>query len=343
MRETGDYNFDLPPELIAQEPADRRDGARLLVVGDSLRDATFPDVCDVIPDGAVLVINDTKVLAARLRAQKETGGAVELLVVRPEMGHGEGEVWTCIARASKPMRPGQVLSLGPYSAEVLRGRDERGHIACRFSAPVVEVCDAIGEMPLPPYIRRADGSTEQDKDRYQTVFAKNPGAAAAPTAGLHFTEPVFQRLADKGVSVAPLTLHVGPGTFSPLIAGPLEGQRLHVERFEIPDATAGLTAGDRPVVAVGTTSLRALEASAQEGRVQAGPSQTDLFIKPGYRFQVVDHLITNFHLPESSLMVLVCAFAGYQRMMDAYRHAVAAGYRFYSYGDAMFLTQEKRS
>ncbi|MBT8492734.1 MAG: tRNA preQ1(34) S-adenosylmethionine ribosyltransferase-isomerase QueA [Deltaproteobacteria bacterium] len=342
MDRTSDYDFDLPAGLIAQQPADRRDASRLMVVGERLGDRHFGDVVEVIPDGAVLAINDTQVLAARLRARKETGGFVELVVLEP-VESGAERVWRCIARASKPMRPGQELNLegpGAYGARVVEGRDDRGHIICEFSAPVFEICAHIGDMPLPPYIRRAEGATDTDRERYQTVYADKPGAVAAPTAGLHFTDEIFEALAGRGVEVARLTLHVGAGTFSPLAQGRLAEQSLHVERFEIPESTAALVNSGRPVVAVGTTSLRALEAAGQGGTVVNGPSSTDLFIRPGYRFRVVKHLITNFHLPQSSLLVLVCAFAGYERMMAAYRHAVAAGYRFYSYGDAMFLSRE---
>jgi len=344
MHRTSDYHFDLPDAQIAQVPADRRDGSRLLVVGDrGLAHRSFADIVELVPADAVLVVNDTRVIAARLQARKATGGAVELFLVEP--AGDDDTMWRCLARASKPMRVGAVLDVLAGDrvcarAEVIGERDAHGHLVVRLSTPALELCREAGDMPLPPYIHRPAGSTPSDRDRYQTVYAAVPGAVAAPTAGLHFTPALLDELRTRGVEVAPLTLHVGPGTFAPVRTDDVEAHKLHFERYSIPDATAQLVSSGRPVVAVGTTSVRALEASARDdGAVRSGPGRTDLFIRPGYPFRVVDHLITNFHLPESTLLMLVAAFAGYRRVMEAYRQAVGAGYRFYSYGDSMFLSR----
>jgi len=348
MHRTSDYHFELPEAQIAQAPADRRDGSRLLVVGqDGLADGHFSDIVDQVPAEAVLVVNDTRVIAARLQARKATGGAVELFLVEPV--EDDEALWRCLARASKPIRVGAVLDVLAgervcASAEVTQERDEHGHIVVRLSQPALEVCREAGDMPLPPYIHRPGGSTPADLERYQTVYAAMPGAVAAPTAGLHFTSELLERLRARGIEVAPLTLHVGPGTFAPVRTEDVSAHKLHFERYSIPEATAALASSGRPVVAVGTTSVRALEASADDdGTVRAGSGRTDLFIRPGHHFRVVDHLITNFHLPESTLLMLVSAFAGYRRVMAAYRHAVATGYRFYSYGDSMFLSRMEDS
>lgn len=344
MERTSDYHFDLPEQQIAQQPAPTRDASRLLVVrGDQREDRSFADLVELLPKSSVLVVNDTQVIPARLMARKPTGGAVELVLVEPT---GEGALeWRCIAKASKPIRQGvelQVLEGEEVvaSAEVTAARDVHGHVTARFSIPALDVCTRAGAVPLPPYISREDGSKHEDRDRYQTVYAREPGAVAAPTAGLHFTDELLHAIRGRGIEVAALTLHVGPGTFAPVRAENIDEHRLHDERYTIPERTAELVRSGRPVVAVGTTSVRALEGSAQKyGRVEAGPGRTDIFIRPGFEFQVVDHLVTNFHLPESTLLMLVCAFAGYEPVLAAYRHAVASGYRFYSYGDAMYLSR----
>ncbi len=328
-----DFTFDLPDELIAQAPADRRDASRLLVVGEGdCRDRQFPDVVDHIPADAVVVLNDTKVRPARLRAHKQSGGAVELLVLEP----APGGLWRCLARSSKPLRPGMPLAIdgGGPTATVVEPRAPDGTVVVDIPGDIDAVLDAHGELPLPPYIARPDGITAADQDRYQTVYAREPGAVAAPTAGLHFTRALLDRLADRGCTLAYVTLHVGPGTFSPVRVDDLDDHVMHSERFEIPAETAALVDSGRPVVAVGTTSVRALEAAAA-----GAAGETNLFIRPGYSFRVVDHLVTNFHLPESTLLMLVCAFAGTDRILSAYRHAVAERYRFFSYGDAMFLSR----
>ncbi len=365
MDRKSDYQYELPPGQIAQAPADRRDGSRLLRVRpDGVDDLRFPAVVDLLPAGAVLVVNDTRVIPARLHARKDTGGEVELLLVEPgpptpavpplrgerepqtQTGERELEptIWRCLARASKPLRAGARLTVldrqgnGDREVVVVSGRGEGGVIEVDFGADLDGLLARCGEVPLPPYIERPGGATEADADRYQTVYAQVPGAVAAPTAGLHFTPELLAAVEARGATVARLTLHVGPGTFVPVRDDQLSSHRMHAERYHIPEATAALVGSGRPVVAVGTTAVRALEAAAQAtGRVAAGAGSTDLFIRPGFRFRVVDHLLTNFHLPGSTLLVLVCGFAGHARVMAAYRHAVAAGYRFYSYGDAMWL------
>jgi S-adenosylmethionine:tRNA ribosyltransferase-isomerase len=357
-----DYWFELPPAQIAQRPDPRRDGARLLhLAPGGPADRRFPDLIDLLPPASVLVINDTRVIPARVRAVRPTGGAVELLFVEPDAAHGP-TAWRCLARARRPLRAGQELRAGSTTLRIVRGRaaqerggsgsavalraaDHRDDTAITIDVPgdALAFLDDHGEVPLPPYIERA--ATDDDRERYQTVYARAPGAVAAPTAGLHFTTDALARLAAAGHTVARLTLHVGLGTFAPVRADDVREHRMHRERYEIPAETCALVASGRPVVAVGTTALRALEAAATgDRRVAAGPASTDLFIHPGtgHAFRAVDHLITNFHLPESTLLMLVCAFAGTERVLAAYRHAVAAGYRFFSYGDAMLVARARR-
>ncbi|MEZ4360141.1 MAG: tRNA preQ1(34) S-adenosylmethionine ribosyltransferase-isomerase QueA [Kofleriaceae bacterium] len=344
MFRPADYWFDLPPSQIAQAPSPTRDGARLLVVGErALQDRAFAELAAHLPEGAVLVVNDTKVIPARVHGVRPTGGAVELLFLEPT---GEtapaGAVWRCLAKASGPLRPGQTLACGDVTLTVAQGRAADGSLAVAVPGDALGFLDAHGELPLPHYIDRAP--EEVDRERYQTMFARAPGAVAAPTAGLHMTPAVAAALAARGVEVAALTLHVGWGTFAPIRAEDLREHRMHEERYVIPAATAALVASGRPVVALGTTALRALEAAAVAPRqVADGPGRTSLFIHPGsgHRFAIVDHLVTNFHLPESTLLMLVCAFAGTERVLAAYRHAVAAGYRFFSYGDAMVLSRAR--
>jgi S-adenosylmethionine:tRNA ribosyltransferase-isomerase len=341
MWRVADYHYDLPPEQIAQAPCDRRDGSRLLdLAGDELADRAFSDLADRLPEGALLVVNDTRVIPARLAAVKPTGGAVELLLLEPVAAGEPDGAWTALARASKPIRPGLELAIPAAGATARVLGVDGGTVTVELDRPPLAVADACGEVPLPPYIARSPDLA--DRERYQTVYAQVPGAVAAPTAGLHFTDELFARLAARGIARAALTLHVGLGTFAPVRTDDLRAHRMHRERYRIPDATAALIASGRPVVAVGTTVVRALEAAARGPReVAAGPGATDLFIGPGFRFNVVDHLVTNFHLPGSTLLVLVCAFAGHARVLAAYRHAVAAGYRFFSYGDAMLLTRAR--
>ena len=343
MHRRSDYHYDLPPDRIAQHPAERRDASRLLVLhpDGQAEDRTFADVVGLVPDGAVVVVNDTRVIPARVRAKKASGGQVELLFVEP-VGQG---AWRCLARARRPLRAGQELhplAPGAPPLTVVEGRADDTTITVAVPGDALAFLDAFGEVPLPHYIERAAAAPD-DRARYQTVFAREPGAVAAPTAGLHFTPALVAALEARGVAIARVTLHVGLGTFTPVRAEDLAEHVMHRERFEIPEATATLVASGRPVVAVGTTVVRALESAALgPRRVAAGPGETRLFIRPGtgFRFQIVDHLITNFHLPESTLLMLVSTFAGRERVLAAYRHAVAAGYRFFSYGDAMWLTRE---
>ena len=363
MWRVADYHYELPPEQIAQAPCDRRDASRLLHVEvDGLADRVFSDIVRLLPDGAVLVVNDTRVIPARLAARKPSGGAVEILLLEPVDPARPDGPWTALARASKPIRPGLLLAVagGPTGSPPVMGStgsggdrsvgggasahviavNPGGTIVVELDRPPLEMAAQSGEVPLPPYIERAPDPA--DRERYQTVYAAVPGAVAAPTAGLHFTPELLAALEARGIARATVTLHVGLGTFAPVRTDSLQDHRMHRERYTIPDATAALIASGRPVVAVGTTVVRALEAAAQGPRqVAAGPGSTDLFIGPGFRFQVVDHLITNFHLPGSTLLVLVSAFGGYDRVLAAYRHAVAAGYRFFSYGDAMLLDRAR--
>jgi len=339
MNSKRDYLYDLPPERIAQKPAERRDGSRLLHVTESAAiDRTFTDVVDLLPENALLVFNNIKVLPARLHTHKPTGGAVELLLLEP--ADDAGSEWVCLAKSSKPLREGATLALGEgLELTVVRGRGSDGTVVVAFPGDAYAAIERYGEVPLPPYIDREHGADDVDHDRYQTVYAEVPGAVAAPTAGLHFTEQLLEQLSGAGHELAYVTLYVGWGTFAPIRTDDLSEHVMHAERYSIPARTAELLATERPVVAVGTTAVRALESYAAARQTDAVLS-TNLFIRPGYEFQLVDHLITNFHLPGSTLLMLVSAFAGHQRVMDAYRQAVSREYRFYSYGDAMLLSRE---
>ena len=329
-----DFDYTLPDHLIAQTPAQERTQSRLLHVGaDHLSHLQFADIEQLLRPGDLLVMNDTRVIKARLFATKATGGKAELLVERVE---SEFEA-LCQVKVSKPVKDQGVLHCGAYT---LTNRGRVGvFYRLTFSAPVMQVLEACGSVPLPPYIEREAQTV--DEGRYQTVIADKPGAVAAPTAGLHFDEALLQRLAQQNVQLAKVTLHVGAGTFAP-VRGALEDHQMHFERYEVPAATAAAIRktqdeGGR-VVAVGTTVVRTLESAAQHNYpLQACSDETNLFIKPGFKFQVVDALVTNFHLPRSTLMLLVCALGGYERVMHAYNVAVAEEYRFFSYGDAMFL------
>jgi len=332
-----DFDYDLPEERIARRPPDDRVAARLLEVrGDGLIDRAMRELPALARPGDVWVINDTKVIPARLVGRKESGGRVELLLLEPV---GEKGIWRAWGRANQPLRPGtRIVFASGFSAVVLarEGKEVQARLEAEDVAAAIE---RHGCMPLPPYIDRP--ATEEDRHRYQTVFARHPGAVAAPTAGLHLTHELMRAMEDVGASFAHVTLHVGPGTFQPVQAERIADHVMHSERFRVPEDTArrvnAARREGRRVVAVGTTSLRALEAAGADGRLSAGEGRTDLFITPGYRFRIVDALLTNFHLPRSTLLMLVCALAGRRRVMDAYRHAICAGYRFYSYGDAMFL------
>ena len=344
MLRRADYHFDLPSAQIAQSPAERRDASRLLVLPPHAPpvDSHFVDLPSKIPPGSVLIVNDTRVIPARILGQRPTGGAVELFFLEPSThpapaGH---QAWRCLARARRPLRAGQVVNTPGGDLQLLEGRDEDTTVVVAVPGDALAFLDAHGRIPLPPYIER--DASDDDRERYQTVFARHPGAVAAPTAGLHFTPTVLDALRARGCDIHPVTLHVGLGTFSPMRVDDLAEHRMHRERYDVPAATAAAIASGRPVVAIGTTVVRALESAARGPReVAAGPGSTDLFVHPaaGFRFQVVDHLVTNFHLPESTLLMLVCAFAGYDHTLAAYRHAVAAGYRFFSYGDAMLCSR----
>ena len=343
-----DFDFELPAERIAQRPASRRDGSRLLVLDretGALRHRRFSDLADLLNPGDLLVLNDTRVIPARLVGHKPSGGRVELLLVEPVEPGAIGGVWRCLLKASRPPAPGSSIDFGQGCGARVLERDPIGW-RVKLEAPggrPEELLERVGQAPLPPYIRRdAAGPDAADRERYQTVFARQPGAIAAPTAGLHFTEELLQQLADAGIAHTFLTLHVGPGTFQPVTAQRVEDHRMHPEWFEIPADAARAVASARKsggrVVAVGTTVVRTLEScAAEEGRVSPGRDHCSLFIYPGFRFRVVDALITNFHLPRSTLLMLVSAFAGRERVLAAYRQAIAAGYRFYSYGDAMLI------
>ncbi|OJW97331.1 tRNA preQ1(34) S-adenosylmethionine ribosyltransferase-isomerase QueA [Thiobacillus sp. 65-1402] len=335
-----DFDFDLPSDLIAQFPPAVRGGSRLLHVEASgtLHDRRFCDLPALLRRDDLLVMNDTRVIKARLFGQKESGGKVELLVERVLDEHDA----LAFIRASHAPRPGSRIRLADdVTLEVLARQDDLTRL--RFSRPVLEVLDQLGQLPLPPYIEHAP--TADDEARYQTVYANAPGAVAAPTAGLHFDAAMLDALRAQGVCTTQVTLHVGAGTFQPVRVDAIADHKMHSERYTIPDAAVAAIAATRArggrVVAVGTTSLRALEAAAQAGKLHAGSGETDIFITPGYRFRVVDALITNFHLPKSTLLMLVSAFAGLDAIRAAYAHAVREHYRFFSYGDAMFL--EKNS
>jgi S-adenosylmethionine:tRNA ribosyltransferase-isomerase len=339
------FDYELPSELIAQEPAEPRDGSRLLVLdraAGTWADRGFAELAELLQPGDCLVANRSRVMPARLLGVAEPGGqAVELLLIRPV----EGERWEAMVRPGRRFRPGARIGLagGAALAQVV-GEGSEGTRVVEIEAPwpVRELMERHGLPPLPPYIGRHDAPKPEDRERYQTVYAREDGSVAAPTAGLHFTPELLARLERRGVDVHYLTLHVGPGTFRPLRAGRVEEHRMEAEPIDIPESTAAAVERarreGRRVVAVGTTTTRALEwAAGEDGRVRAGTGPADLFIRPGHRFRVVDALVTNFHLPRSSLLVLVSAFAGRELVLAAYRHAVAARYRFYSYGDAMLI------
>ena len=336
-----EFDYDLPQELIAQQPPAERGASRLLHLdGNSgaLVDRQFRDLPGLIGDADIVVVNDTRVIKARLRGRKKTGGWVEVMVERVL---GRDEVLAQVG-ANHPTRVGAELVLGEARATVL-GR-ERDFFRLRF-----EGCDDVhalierhGSVPLPLYIARS--AEKLDGDRYQTVYAREPGAVAAPTAGLHFDQRMLDALRARGVRIAHVTLHVGAGTFQPVRAQDTGEHEMHSERYEVPQATvdaieAARSAGGR-VVAVGTTTLRALETAAAAGRLAAGKGETRLFVVPGYRFRVVDRLLTNFHLPKSTLLMLVSAFGGMDNVRRAYRHAIEQRYRFYSYGDAMLIERQ---
>ncbi|MEK8090665.1 tRNA preQ1(34) S-adenosylmethionine ribosyltransferase-isomerase QueA [Thermithiobacillus plumbiphilus] len=336
------FDYFLPEALIAQTPLPERSASRLLSLDGrtgQVADRSFRDLAVLLQPGDLLVFNDTRVIPARLHGRKQSGGAVELMLERLASPR---QAWAQ-ARASKPLRPDMEILLAEQVAVRVLGREgDLFLLESPADLPWPALLEQFGEMPLPPYIaRQAD---TQDSERYQTVFARRPGAVAAPTAGLHFDQALLDTLSARGIEQASVTLHVGAGTFQPVRCEDIREHHMHSEYLEVPESTVAAIAAARArggrVVAVGTTSLRALEAAAESGTLQPFAGETRLFIYPGYRFRVVDALITNFHLPQSTLLMLVCAFAGIDKTLGAYAHAVAQGYRFFSYGDAMFVTPE---
>jgi S-adenosylmethionine:tRNA ribosyltransferase-isomerase len=340
-----DFDYLLPPECIAQAPLPERSASRLLVMAaDALDDRRFSELPDFLLPGDLLVMNDTRVLHARLFGQKSTGGQVEVLVERVTAD----DTVLAQVRASKPLKPGGCLRLeDAFDAEVI-GREGEFY-QLRFPADALELIEHHGRLPLPPYIERA--AANADEERYQTIFARERGSVAAPTAGLHFDAALLERLRNKGISIAHVTLHVGAGTFQPVRVHDLSQHHMHREHFHVPQASADAIAATQKrggrVIAVGTTTLRALESAAREdGKVKVGAGETALFItpgspdSPGFEFRVVDLLITNFHLPKSTLLMLVSAFGGMAEIRAAYAHAIDSGYRFFSYGDAMLIHRQ---
>jgi len=323
-----EFDYALPPELIAQHPAPRRAASRLLRLDarGGLEDLKFTDLPSLVGPGDALVLNDTRVIKARLAAKKRTGGKVEVFVERI-LAPREA---LAMIRASHPPAAGSELLVGDEVVVKILGR-QADLYRVRFSRQVGPVLEQLGAVPLPPYIRHAPARA--DAARYQTVYAAQPGAVAAPTAGLHFDKPLLEKIRARGARTVTLTLHVGAGTFQPVRGEQVEAHRMHKERFFIPPGLLASLAGKR-VLAVGTTSLRALESAALSGKTEG---ETDLFVYPGFKFRVVQRLLTNFHLPKSTLLMLVCAFAGTENILNAYRHAIERRYRFFSYGDAMLI------
>ncbi len=338
-----DFDYVLPPELIAQHPLERRDASRLMTLergSGTIAEARFGDIASLFRPGDLLVVNDTKVIPARLSGFKESGGRVEVFLVRRLAV--PGEVWSCLIRASKAPKPGTVITLPAGGrAEVLeRGGGDVWTVSFSPEEDFDTWLARAGRVPLPPYIKRH--AEDGDTDRYQTVYARERGAVAAPTAGLHMTPELLDGIRARGVKILSLTLHVGLGTFMPVRAEDPQQHRMHREYYAIPTLTAhevnAAKREGRRVIALGTTTVRALEhAAAVDGTLQSGDGETDIFIYPGYRFRMVDGLITNFHLPKSTLLMLVAAFAGREFLLRAYDEAVRLGFRFYSYGDAMFI------
>jgi len=332
-----DFDYALPPERIAREPAPERAASRLLHLdgrSGAVADLHFRDLPKLVAPSDVVVLNDTRVLRARLHGRKATGGRVEVLVERIL---DEREAVTLV-RAGHPVRPGLRVFFGREAeAEVLSREGEQFRL--RFSEPVAALLERAGEVPLPPYIPHRP--RPEDAERYQTVYAARDGSVAAPTAGLHFDHAMLAALRAQGVAIVTVTLHVGYGTFRPYRTETIEAHRMHPERYEVPatavEAIARARAAGGRVLAVGTTVLRALESAASEGRLQPRQGETDLYVTPGFRFRVVERLLTNFHLPRSTLFVLACAFGGLEAVRRAYAHAIEAGYRFFSYGDAMLI------
>ncbi len=337
-----DFDFELPEHLIAKRPLPQRDASRLLVLGEQPEDREIADLTMLVQPGDIWVINDTKVIPARLQGHKASGGRVEILLLEPV---GEDHCWRAWGRANKPLKAGQMIHIAQGFCVEILARDGKELQVRLHADDVAQAIETFGHMPLPPYIDRPD--SEEDKQRYQTVFARHAGAVAAPTAGLHLTTALMEAMQAQGARFARVTLHVGPGTFQPVQVASVHEHRMHEEAYHVPQETAALVnqarRDGRRIVAVGTTSLRTLEAAGQHGELQAGHGRTDIFIYPGYRFRMTDALLTNFHLPRSTLLMLVSALAGRERVLQAYAHAIRKGYRFYSYGDAMFVDRHGHS
>lgn len=346
---TSDYDFDLPPERIAQTPAERREQSRLMVVdrrSGAITDRIFADLAGMPAAGDVLVLNETRVFPARLRGRRAGGGAAEVLLLHPSPHPQAADAWAALVRPGGKMKAGRVIEVSEELSvevlEVLPGGERLVRLAGPL--PAQEALDRYGDVPLPPYVQRAPRA--EDRERYQTVYARAPGSVAAPTAGLHFTPELLATLERGGVRIARLTLHVGIGTFRPVEVEDAQAHRMHREWYRVPEEAAETINEARArggaIWAVGTTSVRTLETVATpEGRIVPGEGWTDIFIRPPYDFRAVDHLITNFHLPRSTLLMLVAAFAGYDLTLEAYLAAIARGYRFYSYGDGMAVTTDR--
>lgn len=342
--QTQDFDFYLPDALIAQHPTSNRNASRLLYLPsntDKLNDQQFTDLPDFLSAGDLLVFNDTRVIKARLFGAKTSGGQVEVLIERVlDNSHALVHI-----RASRAPKPGNILKLAnAFEVKVLGRHDDLFHLQFLGDVHVLDLLERYGALPLPPYITHS--ANAEDDDRYQTVYAKHAGAVAAPTAGLHFDEAMLKTLTAKGIGIAYVTLHVGAGTFQPVRVENIHDHKMHSEIYHISAETvaaieATQSAGGN-VIAVGTTSLRALESAALNGAIQSGSAETAIFITPGFQFKVVDKLLTNFHLPKSTLLMLVSAFAGFAQMKNAYAHAVAKQYRFFSYGDAMLIERHDK-
>ncbi|MFW5432715.1 MAG: tRNA preQ1(34) S-adenosylmethionine ribosyltransferase-isomerase QueA [Methylophilaceae bacterium] len=339
---TQDFDFHLPENLIAQHPTAQRSASRLLHVNSlsgGITDSIFLDFPDCCSEKDLLIFNDTRVIKARLHGQKSTGGAVEILIERVINNHEA----LALVRASRSPKVGSHITLCEHiNAEIIGRKDDLFHLRFLSEIPLLELLEQYGSLPLPPYITHDANKT--DESRYQTVYAKHAGAVAAPTAGLHFDEKILAQLKSKGVQIAYVTLHVGAGTFQPVKVDDITKHKMHSELYHIPEETVTLIEKTRAaggkITAVGTTALRALESAAQSGSLSAGSQETDIFITPGYTFKVVDRLLTNFHLPKSTLLMLVSAFAGFDHIKNAYQHAIENQYRFFSYGDAMLLEKK---
>ena len=342
---TTEFDFYLPSELIAQFPTKERSASRLLRLNGNnglISNEQFIDICQFIDAGDLIIFNNTKVIKARLTGQKQSGGAIEALIERIIDEHHV----LAHVRASRSPKPGsRLIFANAFEAEVEAREDDLFLLRIDSTKPILELLDECGTLPLPPYITHA--ADEFDDERYQTVFAKDPGAIAAPTAGLHFDDSVINKLKAKGVKIAYVTLHVGAGTFQPVRVDNINEHKMHSEIYSVPTETLALIEATqfsgKKVTAIGTTALRALESAARSGKLLAGNGETDIFITPGYKFKVVDRLLTNFHLPKSTLLMLVSAFAGLENIKKAYQHAIDQKYRFFSYGDAMLIERSDKA